>query len=466
MNQFYIIQEKLEAFIRRYYTNDLLKGFILFFAIGLLYFLFTLFIEYILWLNTTARTGLFWVFIVVELFLLFKFIFLPLAKLFKLQKGIAYVEASKIIGKHFPEVNDKLLNVLQLQKEPSQSELLLASIEQKSFELSPIPFKTAINFKKNIPYLKYAAIPVFILLITFSFGKMNWFSDSFDRVVNYKTAYEPPAPFQFFVINNNLNAIENTDFTLIVKTAGDVIPENAQIVYGNESYFLQQSDIGGFEYVFPKIKKSILFKLTANGVSSKPYTIRVVEAPTLLGFEMVLDYPNYNIRNSEVLKGTGNTVVPEGTNVTWLLQTKSTESVSLFSRDTILFSPEKNDVFKASKPLYNDFEYTLSTSNNDLKNHENLAFRIQVVKDEYPELNIKIERDTLDLQTLYFYGQVSDDHGFSKLQLVYYPADDETNKQYESISLSTSNISEFITAFPNNLKISEGIPYELYFQVF
>lgn len=466
MNQFYIIQEKLEAFIRRYYTNDLLKGFILFFAIGLLYFLFTLFIEYILWLNTTARTVLFWVFIVVELFLLFKFIFLPLAKLFKLQKGIDYVEASKIIGKHFPEVNDKLLNVLQLQKEPSQSELLLASIEQKSFELSPIPFKTAINFKKNIPYLKYAAIPVFILLITFSFGKMNWFSDSFDRVVNYKTAYEPPAPFQFFVINNNLNAIENTDFTLIVKTAGDVIPENAQIVYGNESYFLQQRDIGGFEYVFPKIKKSILFKLTANGVSSKPYTIRVVEAPTLLGFEMVLDYPNYIIRNSEVLKGTGNTVVPEGTNVTWLLQTKSTESVSLFSRDTILFSPEKNDVFKASKPLYNDFEYTLSTSNNDLKNHENLAFRIQVVKDEYPELNIKIERDTLDLQTLYFYGQVSDDHGFSKLQLVYYPADDETNKQYESISLSTSNISEFITAFPNNLKISEGIPYELYFQVF
>lgn len=466
MNQFYVIQEKLEAFIRRYYTNELLKGFILFFSIGLLYFLFTLFIEYILWLSTTARTVLFWVFIFVELALLAKFIFLPLAKLFKLQKGIDYIEASRIIGKHFPEVNDKLLNVLQLQKETSQSELLLASIEQKSFELSPVPFKTAINFKKNIPYLKYAAIPVLIVLISFLFGKINWFSDSLNRVVNYKVAYEPPAPFQFFVVNNNLNAVENTDFTLIVKTAGNVIPENAQIVYGDETYFLKQTGVGEFEYVFSKLKKSTEFKLTANGVTSKPYTISMVETPTLLAFEIVLDYPNYINRTSEVLKGTGNTVVPEGTKVTWLLNTKSTESVSLFSKDTLLFSPEKNNVFKASKPLYNDFEYTLSTSNKDLKNYENLAFRIQVVKDEYPELNIKVEKDTLDLQTLYFYGQVSDDHGFSKLQLVYYPSDDESNKKYEAISLSSSNISEFITAFPNNLDISEGIPYELYFQVF
>jgi hypothetical protein len=98
MNPFYIIQEKLEAFIRRYYTNELLKGFILFFAIGFLYFLFTLFIEYMLWLSTTARTILFWLFIGVELGLLVKFIFLPLAKLFKLQKGIGYEEASRIIG--------------------------------------------------------------------------------------------------------------------------------------------------------------------------------------------------------------------------------------------------------------------------------------------------------------------------------------------------------------------------------
>lgn len=466
MNPFYIIQEKLEAFIRRYYTNELLKGFILFFAIGFLYFLFTLFIEYMLWLSTTARTILFWLFIGVELGLLVKFIFLPLAKLFKLQKGIGYEEASRIIGNHFPEVNDKLLNVLQLQKETKQSELLLASIEQKSIELSPIPFKTAINFKKNIPYLKYAAIPVIILLITFWFGKLTWFSDSFNRVVNYKTAYEPPAPFQFFVVNNPLSTIENNDFTLIVRTSGEVVPDNAQIVYGGETYFLQQTGVGEFEYVFSKLKASTEFQLTSNGVTSKPYTVHVLEAPTLLAFEMVLDYPKYINKASEVLKGTGNAVVPEGTQVTWQLKTKSTDQVALLSKDTLVFTNDKRNVFKASKTLTSSLDYTLSTSNTHLKNYENLMFKVDVVKDEYPELHVKVETDTLDLQTLYFYGQVSDDYGFSKLQLVYYPSSDETKQKVETIPLSSSNISEFITAFPNNLEISEGIPYELYFQVF
>ncbi len=466
MNHFRTIQTKLEQFINRYYTNELIKGTILFVAIGLLYFLFTLFVEYVLWLNPLARTILFWLFVLVEVVLLAKFVAIPLAKLFKLKKGINYMDASKIIGKHFPEVNDKLLNVLQLKEDQSQSELLLASIEQKSGELKPVPFKLAINFKKNIGYLKYAAIPVLIILVTFLTGHSNWFKDSYERVVHYKTAYQPPAPFAFFVVNNDLRAIENKDFKLLVKTAGDVTPESAQIVYNNETYFLKQKSIGEFEYVFSQPKNNIEFQLTANDVTSKPYTLSIVETPSLLSFEMVLDYPNHTKKKNDVLRSTGNAMVPEGTNITWLLKTKSTDNVYLYAKDTLDFSTDQSNDFKLSKRLYNHFDYSLSTSNANLKNYENLAFRIDVVKDEYPELNLKMEVDSLDLQTLYFYGQVSDDYGFSKLQMVYYPTDNESKKEVENIPLSKTNIDEFITAFPNNLDIEEGVSYQLYFQVF
>ncbi|WP_308991748.1 DUF4175 family protein [Mariniflexile litorale] len=465
-NNFKNIQTKLAAFIRRYYINELLKGAILFFAIGVLYFLFTLFIEHVLWLNTTARTILFWLFILVELSLLVKFIFIPLAKLFKLQKGINYESASRIIGKHFPEVNDKLLNVLQLHQSASQSELLLASIEQKSLELNPIPFKLAVNFKQNIQYLKYAAIPVLILLLTFLFGNYSWFSSSLERVVHYKTAYEPPAPFQFFVVNDNLNAIENKDFKLIVKTAGAVIPENAEIVYNNGTYFLKQTGIGEFEYVFTQPKEPIEFQLSSNNVISKPYTIEVVEVPSLLSFEMQLNYPNYTKKTNETLKSTGNAVVPEGTYITWRLKTKSTDKVQLLTKDTINFSSIRNGFFETSKRVYNNFDYSLSTSNKNLKDYETLAFNLNVVKDEFPNINLKVKTDSLDLQTLYFQGQISDDYGFSKLQLVYYPSEDESKKKIETISIANSNIAEFITAFPNNIGIQEGVSYDLYFQVF
>ena len=466
MDGFKNIQLKLEGFIRKYYTNELIKGTILFVALGLLYFLATLLLEHFLWLNKFARTVLFWLFILVELALIIKFIWLPVAKLFKLQKGINYEVASKIIGKHFPLVNDKLLNVLQLEKNTSKTELLLASINQKSKELSPIPFRMAINFKANFKYLKYAAIPVTIIFLAVITGNFNLFGDSFDRVVHYKTAYEPPAPFKFYVVNDDLNAVENSSFKLHVSVIGEVIPENVEIRYNNESYFLQQNKIGEFEYIFSQPKEDIRFELSANTITSKPYDLRVIHVPSVLSFEMVLNYPDYLGKPTDVLKSTGNAIVPEGTEVRWRLNTKATDEVQLFEKDTISFLKTENNMFELSKRLYNNFDYSLSTSNKHLKNYENLTFNIDIIRDEFPELILKAVKDSIDLQTLYFYGQISDDYGFSKMQLVYYPTDDENAMQFKAISTGSSNFSEFITAFPNELNIEEGKSYSLYFQVF
>ena len=466
MEAFKNIQTKLEGFIRKYYTNELIKGAILFFAIGLLYFLFTLFVESVLWLGSTSRTILFWVFVAVEVALIIKFIAIPIAKLLKLQEGINYEAASKLIGKHFPQVNDKLLNVLQLQKDTDKTELLLASINQKSLELTPIPFKLAINFKTNLKYLKYVFIPLIIIVLTFMTGHSNLFRNSFDRVIHYKTAYEPPAPFQFYVLNDSLNIIENTNFKLHVSVLGSVMPENVEIHYNNQSYFLQQKNAGEFEYVFSKASDNITFQLTANNITSKPYELTVTRAPSLLSFDMFLNYPSYINKKPDVLKSTGNASVPEGTKVTWKLHTKSTDEVQLITNDTLQFNKKSDSDFSLTKQVFNNLYYSLSTSNSHLKNYENLAFNINVIKDEFPELNLKKETDTLDLQTLYFYGQVSDDYGLSKLQLVYYPSNDIDHKKYIHIPISGSNISEFITAFPDNLDIQEGVSYSLYFQVF
>jgi hypothetical protein len=466
LSSFKNIQDKLEAFIKKYYTNDLIKGIILFFAIGLLYFLFTLLIEYTLWLNTTLRTVLFWIFVLVELSLFFMFIIRPLAKLFKLQKGINHKEASKVIGSHFPEVNDKLLNVLQLNDNSEQTELLIASIEQKAMELNPIPFKLAINFKGNLKYLKYAAIPIIIILLSFVSGKFEWFSDSYKRIVNFQTAYQPPAPFQFYIINDSLKTIENKAFTLIVNTQGDIVPENIQINYNKQDYYLKERNSGIFEYVFTQPNANIEFSLFANNVTSKTYNLEVLNAPTLLSFNMVLDYPNYTKKVDEIIKNTGNAVVPQGTKVKWNLKTKSTESVILYSKDSMInFTKEENE-FNFSQRIFKSLNYSLNTSNSALKDYESLTFSIDVIRDDYPELNVSMEKDSLDAQTLYFYGQVSDDYGLSKLQLVYYPSNSEEDKKSEAISVSKSNFDEFINIFPNQLQLLDGVSYELYFEVF
>ena len=119
-----VIFTKLEQFIKKYYTNELLRGIIFFIGLGLIYLFVTSFIEYFLWLKPMGRTLLFVLFILVEFFLLSRFIIFPVIKLLKLQKGIDYNEASKFIGNHFSEVSDKLTNFLQLSNDDNQSELL------------------------------------------------------------------------------------------------------------------------------------------------------------------------------------------------------------------------------------------------------------------------------------------------------------------------------------------------------
>ena len=466
MSSFQIIQDKLEQFIRRFYTNELIKGAILFFAIGLLYFLITLFIEYVLWLEPTGRTILFWVFVLVELVLFVKFIAIPIAKLFKLQKGINHENASLIIGKYFPEVNDKLLNVLQLKGSKEQSELLLASIEQKSTELKPIPFQLAVNFKKNTKYLKYAALPLAILLISFLSGKINWFSDSYKRVVNYQTAYEPPAPFEFFIVNDKLQALENKAFSLLVVTEGKIAPQDVQITYNDQSYFLKKLPTGEFKFEFQHPKTDIEFRLKSNQVTSRPYTLSVIETPSLLGFDMILDYPYHTNKKDEIIKNSGNAIVPQGTKVTWNLNTKATEGVTLTTVDSIYSFYGNANSYTLSQQLFKPLDYSLDTSNKNLKNYESLGFNIDVIRDEYPELNIQMKQDSLDIELLYFYGQASDDYGLRSLNLVYYPSSNQENEERVKIPITISNFEEFITVFPNNLNLTEGISYELYFEVY
>ncbi|MFK7748903.1 MAG: DUF4175 family protein [Kordia sp.] len=449
----------------KYYTNELIKGTILFFSIGLLYFIITLLVEHFLWLSTGARTALFWIFILVEVSLFAKFIVLPLTKLFKLQKGISFKEASTIIGNHFPEVSDKLLNVLQLSETSQESELLLASIEQKSEELQPIPFQVAINFKKNVKYVKYAILPLAIILFVWISGNSSLFSKSYERVVNYQTDYEPPAPFQFIVVNDSLQAIENQAYKLQVQTLGDIIPEEVQIKLGDETYFLQNKGVGMFEYTFTQPKEATTFTFTANDVTSKPYTLNVVKVPSLVNFQMVLDYPAYTKRKDEVLKSTGNATIPEGTKITWEAKAKQTEKLELISKDTTYtFGKEAND-FKLEQKIYQRLDYQISTSNSELKNYENLGFNINVIKDEYPKMDLQSKRDTVDQRTLYFLGQVSDDYGLRKLQLVYYAAENGVSKSRENIPISKSNIDQFQYTFPGNLELAKGVNYEFYFQL-
>jgi hypothetical protein len=457
---------KLDSFIKRYYTNTLIKGTIFFLGIGLLYFLFTIFIEYFLWLKPVARTILFVVFVVFELFLLFRYILFPVFKLFKLQKGIGFPEASKIIGTHFSEVGDKLTNFLQLSQNHEKSELLLASINQKANSLQPIPFGNAINFNQNKRFLPLLILPVLIFLYLFISGNSNILTQSFNRVVNFKSQFAPPVPFEFEVLNKNLQTEQGKDFVLQVKTIGNVVPETASIIIGNEQYFMEALKSGVFQYKFTKPTTNVVFAIESNVVKTTDFILAVVAVPTITNLQLTAIFPSYLHKNAEVIKGSGNAIVPEGTKFVWQINTLATDNVSFINQDKKASFSQNNNIFSFSKVINENTDYQIVTSNSKVTDFEKLNYQIAVTKDQFPSIDANIAPDSLKAAKNYVIGQVSDDYGFSKLQIVYYPKSNPNKSKRFNLSVKPAVFDQFVFSFPSNLPVEAGVAYDFYFEIF
>ena len=474
MNNYRQIHEKLRKFIRKFYLNEIIRGSILFLSLGLIYFLFTLFIEHTLWLGTAGRTVLFWLFILTEFFLLARFVVIPVLKLLGLKKGISDDEASLIIGKHFHEVEDKLLNIIQLKGENVSTDLLEASIEQKAAELKPVPFRSAVRFKTNVKYLKYLSLPLLIVLGIWLTGNKSFFTESLNRVVHHQTVFLPPAPFHFEIVNEELRTIEDESFTLRFVTEGDIAPEVVSISYSGESYYLNRSDGGEWEYTFQYPSENLDFVLQGNDVKSRPYTLTVVRAPKITDFMMTLEYPKYIQREGSTISNTGNAVVPEGTLVKWEVSSKNAEELNFWTtrqngQDEARFSEkmkkEDGGPFVFEKSITRPIQYQVSSSNSELRDFETLSYQIEVVKDEYPKIFVRSDIDTTSRGPVNFAGQLTDDYGISRLQVI--AKNMATGKQsIGKIETGRSDFEEFFYIFPQGILLDEGASYEVYFEVF
>jgi len=463
LNSYNNILDKLDQFSRKFYTKMLIKGGLLFLAFGLLYFMLILGIEYFFWLNSAGRFVLLLLFLTVEGFLLYYYIAVPIFQLLKLKKGISNKEASLLIGKHFKEVGDKLYNLLDLAEDKEQSELLLASIQQRSENLTIVPFTKAINLKESYKYLKYVLIPIFSLLVLWVSGNIGSFFGSYERVINYDTAYEPPAPFAFKLLTGDLEVLEDRSVTVQVAIEGKVQPTEVYIVVNGKELSLQKTgDV--YEFTFTPPLSSTEFFFRANDIDSRIYELKSLKTPSIQFFEITLDYPVYTKKPSDILKGTGNAIFPEGTKVSWKMEGANTEEIVLISKDTTTSFNKEGNRFSLNKTVYKELYYALATSNKNVKNYEKLEYHFRVIKDAFPSISAKKVIDSLKPNMAYFVGEASDDYEISSIKLVCYAEDDKENRQILKLGAPNANYNQFYYTFPTGLNLQEGRTYNYYFE--
>lgn len=464
MTNYNYIKQNLNNFIKKYYSSLLIKGVLLFLSFGALFFIFFLGVEYFLWLGSIGRLVLLLLLFGIELVLFVNFILIPLFYLFKLKKGIDDKFASRIIGDHFPEVSDKLYNLLDLTENSDKSELLLASIEQRSENLGTFQFSKAIQLDKATGKAKWLIIPILLIAIIWLSGNLSSFFGSYNRVVNYDMAYEKPAPFKFVLLTKNLKVYKNQSYTISIGIEGLIKPDVIHIVLEGQEYVMQEKE-GVYQYDIKSASRSVQFNFLANDYSSNSYELQVIETPSILDFTLQLDYPKHTKKKSETLKSVGNATILEGTKVTWNLNTLATDKLVFTSTDTLLNFIKKENRYSITKRIYNNLDYSISSSNKNIDNFEVLDYSFKVIKDAYPSIAVLQKADSLNLNELYFTGTISDDYVLQKLTIVVYDADNVNDKSTVLLSKPNVTVDKFYYTFPSGLNLVAGKKYSFYFEV-
>ena len=462
-----ILISKLDKFIRKYYLNKIVKGVILALAISGLWYLIIVIAEYYGRFSSAFRTALFVSSITLYAIVFVTMILWPLLKLMKIGKRLSYSEASRILGKHFPEVADKLQNTLELNSlldaNTETRDLIYASISQRIEKLSPIPFLSAIKIKKNVKYLVYLApvVLVFVLIISF---KPAIVTEGTERIVKYDEHFEMPAPFAFYLENDSLQVRQGDDFTVNLSVKGDYVPEQVMINFGGNSFYMEKLSASTFKYDFKTLNNSFKFYFTAQDVESKDYEVSVLPAPIILDFKVNITPMAYTGLDAIEIKNSGDMEVPIGSNVVWTFGTANLDSLVVVMDSTVLPTEKNNSEYKLSKRITASSDYSLFVANDYFSELVDIKYRIRVIPDLYPAIVVNEAKDSTNPAIVYFKGAIDDDYGFTRLTFHCFDGDKEISKSPVQFSQRLSS-QDFYYAFDFASVEHNGNKLTYYFEV-
>lgn len=471
-----LLIDKINVFIRKYYFNNLLRGLI-FLGAGLFsaYVVITL-SEYFGNFNTSFRTALFYAFILLNIGLLIWLVIPSLLAWLKLGKTITHDEAAEIIGRHFSHVSDKLLNTLQLKKLADQnqqhSQLIEASIDQKIEALKPVSFPSVINLKENNKYLKWLIFPAAVICIL-ALAAPSILTESTKRLIHHNQYFAPLAPFKFVVLNKSLSAVQGEDVKLELKLTGDKFPSDVYVEMATNTFKLDKENISKFHYIFSNVQQNATFKLTANGYTSQPYEIRVNLKPSLLHFDVMLNYPGYLHKKNETLLNAGDLTIPAGTQVKWQLHTQNaTGLLFTMNSNTVTVGSGSEGVFEHAEKVLKNSIYTINPVSDVVKRGDSASYRVNVIMDEMPSITVQEKPDSVSMKALYFNGRIQDDHGFTSLNFHYVVSEPGSNTSSEKTlikpvkaDLNLSQADFFYFWDLKELAVKPGQQVTYYFEV-
>ena len=419
------ILAQIEAYKRRYFLNHLVRGVLRWLLLVGLYLLVALAVEYRFRCPSVIRGGLYFGFFATLVLYGALWVFPPLCKLLLARRYLSHHEASRRIGKHMPEIGERLLNwveILSMQKRGGGA-LLTASLNRRTPFLEKISFARAVRLgenKKHLLFLSPLLLLGFLMAVFFS----EPLGETSERIVHYQKTYAPPAPFFFVIQNPSLETFANEPFQLVVSLTGRKIPEKVYVSAGLQRGMLTKESATCFTYTLRPFAKDMPFRLYGDGHESPLYLLSVREKPSISQSVLHLEYPPHTRRKDEHFNILKNLFVPEGTRINWQLKTTAVEAVYFnFDSEKTSHRAKKQQVqaFSFGKRFLATDRYTIRLEGESLKREDEqaLQYGVHVAKDEPPSLSLEVFSDSLRYDFVILAGQATDDYGIARLQLQY-----------------------------------------------
>lgn len=464
MEQKNSIQSKLKAYKQRYYLNLIIRGGLVSTGISLMLWLSVAMLEYFGHLSIGWRASLFFSAIAGILISLGLLFIRPALQMLGLLPSKSDEDSAKEIGNAIPEIDDKLINILTLQKH-SDDVLARAAIKQRGSELARFDFTSVVNFRENLRWLKWLALPLAVMIILFLF-RPEVLRDGSERIVNYSTDYTPPAPFSFVIENDKLTVDENEDFKLNVKAEGNSIPDIAFIELESSRYRLKNTGNGEFEYVFKNVRSDLVFKLSSGEVESSEMRVRMLPTPKLTNTTVNVIYPAYTAMKSELLDNRSTLRVPEGSELQWSIDVRNANEIKALKENTEIAIESSNSdrISWISKARENEDYHVILE--NEFGSIDTTSFRLEVVPDAFPAIEVSEFLDSTDVSTRYFSGEINDDYGFTKLQFQLQKGDETIISKSLPINRNMSQQSFNFYWNYDSVQLKAGQDLEYFFTIY
>ena len=459
---------KIEGFTRKFYLNRLIQGVLVGAVLWIVFYLIINGLEYFSWFPPKGRLVLFLFLLAGSAFVAVYYFIIPLVNLMRFRKKMSVEQASVLIGKFFPEIEDKLLNTIQLGRQAEahpDNALLEAAIEQRTSRLSPIRFSDAIDLRGNLKWLG-AFFGLLLLLILLMVFLPSFAVEPTQRIVNYEQVFEKPLPYHVVIEQDSIETTQGKEAKFSVHVTGERIPDAFYVKSELGQQLMAKTSANDFSYTFKNLYNDLTFNVIGGEYTSRPIHIKVRPNPTLLSYRCEMRYPAYIQRQNETLEGKTRLIVPQGTRLVFSFLTRDTEQMTLRSDSLVSELTATDDMFEYQFVAAQSTKFEVQVQNAWNQSLDPLGFAVDVLPDAYPDIRVESFDEQLSTD-VYFSGLVTDDYGFTKLNFNCLVKEPVEKKLVLPVAFDTkqTRTSFFYHFNMDSLGIMPGQNLEVYFEV-